>query len=72
MLELMWSISVLPFLVGLVTCCCKEKVCKMFLYLFVDLFWWLSKLMLKSLVTLRFPEVAQTFQAIQVSQPQLS
>ena len=55
MLELMWLISVLPFLVGLVTCCCKEKVGKMFLYLFVDSFWWLSKLKMKSPVTIRTP-----------------
>ena len=55
MLELTWSISVLPFLVGLVTCCCKKKVCKMFLYLFVDSFWWLSKLIMKSPVTIRTP-----------------
>ena len=37
-LELMCSITVLPFLVGSVTCCCKEKLCKIFLYLLVNSF----------------------------------
>ena len=55
MLELTWTICVLPFLDGLVTCYCMEKVCKMFLYLFVDSFWWFSKLMLKSPVNIRIP-----------------
>ena len=54
-LELMCSITVLPFLVGSVTCCCKEKLCKIFLYLLVNSFWWLSKLMLKSPITIRTP-----------------
>ena len=33
-----WSIRVLPFLVGLVTCCCNENLCRISLYLLVDSF----------------------------------